>query len=663
MMTGQTIRERGREPAEGNAEAPVRRILVIDDNDAIHGDFRKTLDGNRPLSAKLASAKAALFGDAPTEPGAVEVPRFELETALQGQDGLRKVEAALKVGRPFNVAFVDMRMPPGWDGVQTIQHLWEVDPNLEVVICTAYSDYSWEEISEKLGLTDKLLILKKPFDPVEVSQLAATLSEKWKLKKHSKLKMDELERMVQERTSDLLHAVLHDKLTGLPNRALLRDRLGEALARCKRDPNYHFAVLFLDFDRFKLINDSLGHEKGDELLTAIARRLSQSIRGADSLARPGDDGDSSSLSTAARLGGDEFVIIAEDLKDDRDVARIGERLLKVLSEPYELAGHKITSTASIGITTSSVGYEKAEDMLRDADTAMYHAKASGKARFVLFDRKMHEEITNRLEMENQLRDVVEKNELVLYYQPVVSLVTGNLHGFEALVRWQHPKRGLVMPNDFIPCCEETGLIVPIGDWILGEACRQLRAWQEKFPNLSDLSMSVNLSVKQLLAPGMVQRVKQAIEKSGCNPASIILEITETVMILNAEAAIPVLNELKALGVRLHMDDFGTGYSSLSCLHRFPLSGLKIDRSFVQSMTERRDYAAIVHAIVALARNLNMTLVAEGIETQEQVVMLQSMDCETAQGYLFNKPMDVVSAEAYMQSPQTYAWLEPRKISA
>jgi diguanylate cyclase (GGDEF)-like protein len=537
-----------------------------------------------------------------------------------------------------------MRMPPGWDGLQTIQRLWEADPQLEVVICTAYSDYSWEEILQKLGMTDRLLILKKPFDPAEVSQLAASLSEKWTLKKQAAMKLAEMERMVQERTNDLAHAAMHDKLTGLPNRALLRDRLTQAIERRKRNPDFNFALLFLDFDRFKLVNDSLGHTVGDKLLVAIADRLSKSLRSTDSVGRPDS-------SLPARLGGDEFVILAEDLTSERDAATLAERLLAVLAQPYELNGHSIVSTASIGITTSALGYDNSDDVVRDADTAMYHAKANGKARYVMFNRQMHEEIRRRLELETDLRLAIERGEMVLDYQPIVTLNTGSLHGFEALVRWQHPQRGRIMPNDFIPCCEETGLIVPLGYWVLTEACRQLKSWQDRFRHHADLVMSVNMSARQLLAPGLSTRVAQIIAESKVRPSSVILEITETAMIRNAETSIPVLRQLRELGVSLHMDDFGTGYSSLSCLHRLPLSGLKIDRSFVNSMTERRDYAAIVHAIVALARNLGITLVAEGIESPEQVAMLQAMDCDTAQGYLFSKPLSVSDAESCLQRPK------------
>jgi EAL domain-containing protein (putative c-di-GMP-specific phosphodiesterase class I) len=323
-------------------------------------------------------------------------------------------------------------------------------------------------------------------------------------------------------------------------------------------------------------------------------------------------------------------------------------LLNALSEPYELRGHSINSTVSIGITTSDAGYERSEDMLRDADTAMYHAKAAGKARFAMFDRKMHQEIVARLSLENDLRHAIDRRELVLHYQPIVSLSTNSLYGFEALIRWNHPVRGMVSPADFIPCCEETGVIIPIGYWALDEACHQMREWRDHHPQAADFSMSVNLSAKQLLAPGLVAKVGQIVAESGIDPASIILEITETVMIKSAEICIPVLEQLRRLGVRLHMDDFGTGYSSLSCLHRFPLNGLKIDRSFVKTMTERRDYAAIVNAIIALGRNLGIMLIAEGLETADQVVMLQAMDCDLGQGYFFSRPVNAAAAEEFIQ---------------
>ena len=349
---------------------PVRRILTIDDNDAIHGDFKKILIQTMTPS-KLSGAKALLFGDVDEAPVQSSV-QFELESALQGEEGHRKLQEALRAGRPFSVAFVDMRMPPGWDGLQTIQKLWEVDPDLQVVICSAFSDYSWEEISSKLGLTDKLLILKKPFDPAEVTQLAIALSEKWSLRRASRLKMDELEKMVSERTVELTRLALHDKLTGLANRVRFNEHLGKAVKKAAQSSEYSFAVLFLDFDRFKVINDSLGHDAGDRILKGIADRLTAGIELAGPLV--GD-------ALAARLGGDEFTLLIDGVTDALNPGSFAESLMRLLATPYNLDGRSIHCTASIGVTTSNHQYDTAEQAIRDADTAMYHAKAAGKARY------------------------------------------------------------------------------------------------------------------------------------------------------------------------------------------------------------------------------------------------------------------------------------------
>ena len=615
---------------------PVRRILTIDDNDAIHGDFKKILIQSAAPS-KLTGTKALLFGATSVAP-APEAVQFDVQSALQGEEGYKRLQDAVRDGQPFSVAFVDMRMPPGWDGLQTIQKLWEVDADLQVVICSAFSDYSWEEISAKLGLTDKLLILKKPFDPAEVTQLAIALSEKWSLRRAAKLKMDELEKMVSERTVELTHLALHDKLTGLGNRVLYNDCLSKAVKKAIQSSDYLFAVLFLDFDRFKVINDSLGHDAGDQVLKGIADRIAAGIK----LAGPivGD-------AVAARLGGDEFAILIDGEPNVLNPGAFAESLLRLLATPYKLEGRDVHCTASIGITTSSLNYRTAEHALRDADTAMYHAKAAGKARYSFFDRQMHETVATRMVMENDLRLVLERNELVLFYQPIVSLNGYQLCGFEALVRWNHPTRGLVPPMDFIPCCEEIGLIAPIGLWIMTEACKQLKIWTTKYPQFSNLTMSVNLSATQLQVPGLVAQISDVLQQTRIDPALLTLEITESAMVGDTNRAIMMLKQIRALGVLLHMDDFGTGYSSLSSLHLFPLNGLKIDRVFMTNLNERPHYLAVVQAIVNMARDLDMQLVIEGIETAEQVALLKKIECNLAQGYYFGRPMPANLADEFI----------------
>jgi diguanylate cyclase (GGDEF)-like protein len=611
-----------------------RRILVIDDNDAIHADFRTILrGGSRPV--ELAADEHALFGD-------VQQPetrtKFEIDCALQGKEGYDKVVAALAANNPYHLAFVDMRMPPGWDGVQTIQKLWEVDPNLHVVICSAYSAYSWKEIAEKLGGSDRLLILKKPFDEYEVYQIACSQTAKWLVTQQAKMKLSELEQIVETRTSELKQIALVDRLTGLPNRELLNDRLGQLINFAKRDPDRKFAVLFLDFDRFKVINDSLGHEIGDLLIIGIANRLRQETRRSDTIA---------SLATTARLGGDEFIVVLDQLKEHHDAVRVTERLIAALAEPYDLKGNVVHSSASIGITTNTIAYNTPDEMIRDADIAMYRAKAAGKACYTLFDRQMHEEAVRRLTLENDLRKAIERGQFVLHYQPIVSLSNGVPIGFEALVRWKHPERGLVSPLEFIPLAEEIGMIIPVGYWVLGEACRQLAEWRKTHPEFADLSMSVNLSRKQLAAPELSACITRIMQEQGIRPSDVKLEITESALMDNPEDAVRVLHQIRKANIELHMDDFGTGYSSLSCIHRFPIGGLKIDRAFVSNMVERQDYALVIDAIISLTQKLKLRLVAEGVETAEQVVLLQAMGCTLAQGYYFAKPLAPTAVEEFV----------------
>jgi diguanylate cyclase (GGDEF)-like protein/PAS domain S-box-containing protein len=448
----------------------------------------------------------------------------------------------------------------------------------------------------------------------------------------------------------LVHDALHDALTGLPNRVLFMDHLKHAVERSRRNKGVHFTVLFLDLDRFKIINDSLGHMVGDQLLVGIARRLETCVR---------------SIDTVARLGGDEFTILLEDLKDPAETVEIVNRIQSELSVPFKLGGHEVFTSVSIGVAPSTTGYERAEDILRDADTAMYRAKSSGKARHEVFDREMHAHAMNLLHIETDLRRAVERGELRLHYQPIVSLADEQVIGFEALVRWQHSERGLVSPMDFIPVAEETGLIVPIGRWVLREACRQMSEWKRRDASAMPLFMSVNLSGKQFTQPDLLGQITRILEETGLAPRSLKLEITESVVMDNIDDAIETLESLRSLGVEVSIDDFGTGYSSLSYLHRLPIDTLKVDRSFVSRMASNNENTEIVRTIVTLAQSLDMKVVAEGVETSEQLAQLQILKCEGAQGYLFSRPLDAEAAGALlagMSSTSTVNLLPPVRLS-
>ncbi|MHC4416093.1 MAG: putative bifunctional diguanylate cyclase/phosphodiesterase [Planctomycetota bacterium] len=445
----------------------------------------------------------------------------------------------------------------------------------------------------------------------------------------------------------LQHAAKYDGLTDLASRSLLVDRLTQAITRRRRLPEYKFAVLFLDFDRFKIVNDSLGHKVGDQLLISVADRLRANLREIDTPALIGGE------HVPARLGGDEFVVLLDGIPDARAALVVAERLQDMLAEPHILEGHEVISTASIGIVVIDGNYEQPEDILRDADTAMYQAKSAGKARSVIFDEKMHREVLERLTLEKELRQATEEEAFKLNYQPIVNLETAALRGFEALIRWPHPKRGIVPPDQFITLAEELGLIVPIGGWVMREAARQLRCWQERRPGYP-LSMTVNLSKKQLSDPDLTASVAELIEQIEIEPKYLVLEITESTIMDNIDELTPVLAGLHEVGVRLAMDDFGTGHSSLSFLHRVPMDFLKIDRSFINRTGEGRKYEAIIETIVRLAHNLDMEVVAEGVETEDQTALLQSLKCNYGQGYLFSKPLEAQDAEKLVGSDYRFA---------
>lgn len=452
---------------------------------------------------------------------------------------------------------------------------------------------------------------------------------------------------LKDAEKQIYHQAFHDSLTNLPNRALFIEHLTMAIKRRKRSENYFFAVIYLDIDRFKLINDSLGHNIGDQLLVEFASRIQDLLRDIDTL---------------ARFGGDEFVILLEDIEDENYAVFIAERLQKSLKSPFEIRGNDIYAPASFGIVLNTKRYDDPEIIIRDADAAMYHAKEKGRSQFKIFDKTLHENALNLLQIETDLRKAIANKEFDLYYQPIVSLDTISIIGFEALIRWNHPTKGLVYPDTFISVAEETGLIIPIGRWVLKKACRDLRRWDEQVKTKFPLFMSVNISSKQFLRPSLIDDIKAILDETGLSPDKLKLEITETALMEDVHETIPLIQRLKDFGVQIVIDDFGTGYSSMSYLQQLPIDTLKVDQSFISRIENKSDNENknIVETIITLANKLDLKVVAEGVETNKQHSVLSQMNCHLAQGYLFSRPLKKEKMDELIQKIEQFSKAEPNK---
>lgn len=602
------------------------RILVIDDNAAIHEDFRKILVNASEIDRELEDMELLLFDTQADHTRNSDI-QFEIEYAFQGQEGLDMVRKANEENAPFSLAFVDGRMPPGWDGIETISHLWAACPELQVVLCTAYADYSWQEIQKVLGESDSLLILKKPFDNVEVLQMAHALTRKWELNREIKGRLHKL--------------AFYDHLTGLPNRALFLDRLNVAISNHLRN-NQKGALLFIDLNDFKRINDTLGHSVGDELLKIMAERLVKSLRLSDTVSRMGKD------RTAARLGGDEFTVLLPEISDLDKAAVVSRRIVEHVARPVSIGSNEFIVSPSIGIAIFPDDGDNVETLLKNADLAMYFAKrTSNQGNFKYFQESMNDAALKRLTIENQLRHAINREEFQLHYQPQVDLGSGELIGLEALLRWNNHELGSVSPVEFIPIAEECGLIVPIGEWVMRTACTQVCKWLNE--GLGIKRVAVNVSVKQFTHPDFLAVVEMILEETGMPADRLEVEVTESLFAQNMNRISQILKSLRQKNIEVAVDDFGTGYSSLSRLKDMPIDCLKIDRSFVLGINSGVSDKSIIGAIMSMADGMGLRVIAEGVDNDTQLDFLKEKHCTEVQGYLFSRPLPAEKVEELFQN--------------
>jgi diguanylate cyclase (GGDEF)-like protein/PAS domain S-box-containing protein len=726
-----------------------RRILFVDDMEAIHEDFRKIF-AKAPAQPSLEDDEAVLFG-------ATKIPTrsmdFAMDSAFQGKEALEKLRASLNANCPYSMAFIDMRMPPGWDGVETVEHLWAEDPRLQVVFCTAYADTSWKEVLNRLDVRDRLLILKKPFDPIEVYQLASALTTKWRMAEQAAFKMNALEQAVEERTRELSYAniivqnspvilyrlrgepsfpliyishnitkfghdpkalvaspdwarsLIHaedrakvgesmarmlekgaegasiefrltagdgslhwvdnryipvrdtegrlvevegividiterkiadekiallartDGLTGLANRATFMERLHQSFAAAQRGA-FPFAVMYLDLDKFKPVNDTLGHPMGDLLLKEVARRLRSCTRDTDLI---------------ARLGGDEFAVLQSEAQEPANAGELATRIQAEISRPYDLNGTEANISVSIGICPFVAGLPDADAMLTQADLALYRSKEEGRNQYHFHTDTLDQAVIDRVTLSGELLRAIAGQELELEYQPQVEILTGKIIGMEALVRWNHPTRGLLAPGIFLPIAEKTGTMIPLGHWVLDQACGQMKAWREQ--GVAPSVIAVNLSLHQLKqGQALIRDVTDTLAKWGLPASDLEFDVTEATLAQLKWAQSDVLPQLRSLGVKIAIDGFGSEYSSFDYIKEYRVNHLKIARSYIDEASIDSDHAAAMRAIIAFARDMGIAVISQGVETEAQSKLLKETDSAAqGQGFHFSKPLSAENA--------------------
>jgi diguanylate cyclase (GGDEF)-like protein len=607
------------------------RVLVVDDEAAIREAYKEILCRGtaEPQKAGLQDLRARLFakpvGAGDRRRSQPSAATFEVTFCDQAEAAVRAVEKALAADEPFSVAFLDMRMPPGKDGVWAAARIRELDPALEIVICTAYADIDPSEVGGIVPPEEKLSYVQKPFHPHEIRQTAIALASKWSAERR------------------IVRLAYFDTLTGLPNREHCHTRLEGAIQAAK-EHSRRLAVLYLDLDNFKRVNDTLGHAAGDELLRSVAQRLRETLRYGDLIgaeseghSRPGD---------LARLGGDEFMVLLPNIPDPDSAGSVAERLISALREPVRVASNSLVVTPSVGIAVFPGHGEDADTLLRNADLAMYFAKRKCPGTYAFFDAPMNAAALHRFTVEDRLRGALERGEFSLDYQPQFDVRTGTLSGLEALLRWKSDTLGSVPPGEFIPIAEETGLILPIGEWVLRTACTQAKRWHDE--GLPVGRIAVNVSGRQFGLADFPDQVAAILRETGLEASQLELEVTESVVMSDESWSEKALSQLKALGLTLAIDDFGTGYSSFGRLRHFAVDRLKIDRSFVTRINDCGDDRAIAAAIITMSRSLRINVTAEGVENLPQLLFLQQHECQEAQGFLLSKALGAADAHTLLK---------------